>query len=118
MKTFSFKLYGGYKVNLDKKELTIDYQGEKWWFITRSKPRKKTIAFDDIVQVDYKESGMTFGYIRLITKENAGYPSSTYVARNDENAFMVEKDEITQLNEVLDLLKKRCNTIEFKHLKA
>lgn len=118
MKTYSFKLYGGYKVTLDKTEITIDYQGEKWWFITRAKPRQKTISYEDILRVEYKESGMTFGYIRLITKENSEYPSSSYVARHDENAFMVEKDEKALLNEILDLLKKYCKKIEFVHMKA
>lgn len=118
MKTYSFKLYGGYKVTFEKTELTIDYQGEKWWFITRAKPRTKTISYKDVLQVDYKESGMTFGYVRLITKENVDYPSSSYVAQHDENAFMVEKDEINKLNEILDLLKKHCKNIEFNHLKA
>ena len=118
MKTYSFKLYGGYKVTLDKTELTIDYLGEKWLFIVRAKPRQKKIAYEDILRVEYKEAAMTFGYVRVITKENVDYPSSTYVARHDENAFMVEKDEKTPLNEVLDLLKKHCKNIEFVHMKA
>lgn len=118
MKTFSFSLYGGYQVNMDKGEVTIDYKGEKWWFITRAKPRTKTIPIEDILYVDYKESGMTFGYVRLITKENEDFPSSTYVARHDANSFMVEKDELTKLNEILDFLKKNGKKIEFRHLKA
>lgn len=118
MKTFSFKLFGGYKVTIDKHNLTIDYHGEKWWFLTKAKPRKKTIAFEDIIRVDYKESGMTFGYVRIITKENEEYLSSSYVAQHDLNSFMVEKDEAVKLIEVLDLLKKHCKTIQFEHLKA
>ena len=118
MKTFSFRLFGGYKVTLDDKGITIHYNGEKFWIFTSSKPRTKTIAFSDILRIDYKESGMTFGYVRLITKENVEYISSSYVAQHDENAFMVEKDELPLLNEVLDLLKKHCKTIEFEHMKA
>lgn len=118
METFSFRLFGGYKVHLDKTEITIDYAGEKFWFIQKAKPRKKTIAYSDILQVDYKEAGMTFGYVRLITKENVEFLSSSYVAQHDENAFMIEKDELAKLNDVLDILKKRCKTIEFAHLKA
>lgn len=118
MTTFSFRLFGGYKVTINEKEMTIHYNGEKFWIFTKAKPRTKTIAFADILRVDYKESGMTFGYVRLITKENEAYISSSYVAEHDENAFMVEKDELVPLNNVLDLLKKRCKTIEFDHLKA
>ena len=118
MNTYSFRLFGGYKVMIDKAEITINYHGEKWWFITRAKPRQKTIAYEDILRVEYKESGITFGYVRLITKENVDYPSSSYVAQHDENAFMVEKDEKIPLNEVLDLLKKHCKKVEFVHMKA
>lgn len=118
MTVFSFRLFGGYKVTMNDKEMTIDYNGEKFWIFTTAKPRTKTIAFSTIVRVDYKEAGMTFGYVRLITKDNEEYLSSSYVAQHDENAFMVEKDELVKLNEVLDLLKKRCKTIEFEHLKA
>lgn len=118
MKTFSFRLFGGYKVTIGDRDMTIDYNGEKWWFITRAKPRTKTIAFDEIVRVDYKESGMTFGYIRLVTKENEEYASSSYVAQHDPNSFMIEKDEVAKLNEVLDLLKKHCKKIQFDQLKA
>lgn len=118
MKTFSFKLYGGYEVTVNKSDITIDYLGEKWWFITKAKPRTKTLLFEEILRVDYKESGMTFGYVRLMTQATINYPSSTYVAQHDENAFMVEKDEIEKLNEILDLLKKKCKTIEFAQLKS
>lgn len=118
MKTYSFKLFGGYKVMLDQTDLTIDYAGEKILFIKKAKPRMKTISYSDILRVEYKESGMTFGYVRLITKENVEYVSSMYVAQHDENAFMVEKDEVGKLNEVLDLLKKKCKNIEFIHMKA
>lgn len=118
MDTFSFKLFGGYKVHLDKTEVTVDYAGEKFWFIQKAKPRKKTLEYIDILRVDYKEAGMTFGYVRLITKENEEFLSSSYVAQHDENAFMVEKEELPKLNGVLDILKKRCKTIEFVHLKA
>jgi hypothetical protein len=118
MKTFSFRLFGGYQVEIDKNEVTIDYNGEKWWIITKAKPRKKTIAFDNLLRIDYKESGMTFGYVRFITKENEEYLSSSYVAQHDESAFMVEKDELTKLNEVLSLLKKYNKNIEIKQLKA
>lgn len=118
MKTFSFKLFGGYNIDIDQKEMKIDYLGEKWWIITKAKPRKKVIPFGEIIRVDYKEAGMTFGYVRLITNENEEYPSSTYVAQHDENAFMVEKDELAKLNEVLGLLKKHNKEIEFSQLKA
>lgn len=118
MNTFSFRLFGGYKVHLDKTEVTIDYAGEKFWFIQKAKPRTKTLAYGDILRVEYKESGMTFGYVRFITKENEAFLSSSYVAQHDENAFMIEKDEVTKLNEVLDILKKRCKKIEFIHMKA
>ncbi|ATP42123.1 hypothetical protein CSE16_20085 [Solibacillus sp. R5-41] len=118
MKTFSFKLFGGYNIYIDQKEMKIEYLGEKWWIITKAKPRTKVIPFEGISRVDYKESGMTFGYVRLITNENIEYPSSSYVAQHDENAFMVEKDELAKLNEVLDLLKKHNKKIEFAHLKA
>lgn len=118
MKTYSFKLFGGYQVEVDKNEVAIDYNGEKWWIITRAKPRKKTIAFDELIRIDYKESGITFGYVRFITKENEEYLSSSYVAQHDENAFMVEKDELAKLNEVLELLKKYNKNIEIKLLKA
>lgn len=118
MKIYSFKLFGGYKVILDKTDITIDYAGEKFLFINKSKPRVKTISYNDILRVDYKEAGMTFGYVRLITAENAPYVSSTYVAQHDENAWMVEKDEISFLNEVLDILKKNCKDIQFAQLKA
>lgn len=118
MKTFSFKLFGGYNITIDQKEMKIDYLGEKWWIITKAKPRTKVIPLGEILRVDYKESGMTFGYVRLITKENEEYASSTYVARHDENAFMVEKDELAKLNEVLNLLKKHNKKIEFDQLKA
>ena len=118
MNTFSFRLFGGYEVRMDKTEMMIDYAGEKLWFIQRAKPRTKTIAYRDILRVEYKEAGMTFGYVRLITQENEEFLSSTYVARHDENAFMVEKDELTKLNEVLDSLKKSNKAIEFVHMKA
>ncbi|MGN7477803.1 hypothetical protein ACTHOQ_08095 [Solibacillus silvestris] len=118
MKTYSFKLFGGYKVTLDQTEITIDYAGEKFWFIKKAKPRMKKIPYKEVLRVEYKEAGMTFGYIRIITQENAPYPSSTYVAQHDENAFMVEKDEVGKLNEVLDLLKKLCKNIEFVQMKA
>lgn len=118
MNTFSFRLYGGYKVHLDKSEVTIDYAGEKFLFIQKAKPRTKTLAYSDLLRVEYKEAGMTFGYVRFITKENEEFLSSSYVAQHDENAFMVEKDELTKLNSVLDILKKYCKTIEFLHMKA
>lgn len=118
MKTYSFRLFGGYKVSLDKKDITIDYAGEKFLFINKSKPRMKTVSYNDILRVEYKEAGMTFGYVRLITEENAPYVSSTYVAQHDENAWMVEKDESSKLNEVLDILKKQCNHIQFVQMKA
>ena len=118
MNTFSFRLFGGYKVHLDKTEITIDYAGEKIWFIQRAKPRTKTIYYRDILRVEYKEAGMTFGYVRLITKENEEFLSSTYVAQHDENAFMVEKDELTKLNDVLDHLKKSNKAMELIHMKA
>lgn len=114
MNTFSFRLFGGYKVTIDQKEVTIDYAGEKLWFITRSKPRTKTTPFSDIMRIDYKESGMSFGYVRIITKENVDYPSSTYVAQHDANAFMLEKDELAKLNEVLDLLRKHAKVQKLK----
>ena len=80
MKTFNFKLFGGYTVKIDKTDVTVDYAGEKWLFITRAKPRTKTIVFDDILRVEYKESGsLAFGYVRFITKENEAYPSSSYI---------------------------------------
>lgn len=118
MKTYSFKLFGGYKVMLDQKDIIIDYAGEKFLFIKKAKPRKKAIPYQEILRVDYKEAGMTFGYVRLITEHNAPYVSSSYVAQHDENSWMVEKDEIGKLNEVLDLLKKQCKNIEFVHMKA
>lgn len=118
MTKFSLRLFGGYKVTLNEKDMTIHYNGEKFWIFTSSKSRTKTIAYSDILRVDYKESGMTFGYMRLITKENEDYVSSTYVAQHDANAFMVEKDELVILNDVLDILKKKCKTIEFQHQKA
>lgn len=118
MKTFSFKLFGGYNITIDPKEMKIDYLGEKWWFITKAKPRTKIIPLEEVTRVDYKEAGITFGYVRLITNENEEYLSSSYVAQHDVNAFMVEKDELAKLNEVLDLLKKHHKKIEFVHLKA
>lgn len=118
MTTLSFRLFGGYKVTFTDKDVTIHYHGEKFWIFTRAKARTKTIAYSDILRVDYKESGMTFGYVRLITSENEDYVSSSYVAEHDENAFMIEKDELALLNSALDLLKKHCKTIEFEHLKA
>ncbi|MEK4427393.1 hypothetical protein [Solibacillus sp. FSL K6-1523] len=118
MKTFSFKLFGGYNIDIDQKEMKIDYLGEKWWILTKAKPRMKVIPLGEIKRVDYKEAGMKFGYVRLITNENEEYPSSTYVAQHDENAFMVEKDELSNLNEVLDLLKKHNKKIEFSYQKA
>ena len=119
MKTFNFKLFGGYTVKIDKTDVTVDYAGEKWLFITRAKPRTKTIVFDDILRVEYKESGsLAFGYVRFITKENEAYPSSSYVAQHDENAFMIEKDEVEKLNEVLDVLKKQLKNIQFVYMKA
>ncbi len=118
MKTFSFKLFGGYNIDIDQKEMKIDYLGEKWWILTKAKPRMKIIPFGEISRVDYKEAGMTFGYVRLITNGNEEYPSSTSVAQHDENAFMVEKDELAKLHEVLNLLKKYNKKIEFAQLKA
>lgn len=118
MKTYSFKLFGGYKVTLDKTDLTIDYAGENFLFIKKAKPRTKTIPYGDILRVEYKEAGMTFGYVRLITTENAPYVSSTSVAKIDENAWMVERDEERFLNDVLELLRKQCKNIQFAKMKA
>ena len=107
MNTFSFKLYGGYTVSVVKDEVTIKYAGEKVLFFTRSKPREKTFSLKDVIRVDYKESSsMMFGYVRFVTEPMDQYVSSVYMARHDEYSFMVERDEVHQLNAVLNLVKK------------
>lgn len=107
MSTFSFKLFGGYKVTLDKYDVTIQYAGEKFLFFQKSKPREKTFSLKEIIRVEYKEStSMTFGYIRFITESMDRYASSSYMARHDEYSFMVEKDELHQLNAVLNHINK------------
>lgn len=107
MSTFSFKLFGGYKVTLDNKNITIQYAGEKFLFFQKSKPRENTFSLNDIIRVDYKEAtSMTFGYVRFVTAEMDQYVSSSYMARHDVYSFMVERDEVHQLNAVLGQINK------------
>ena len=107
MSTFSFKLFGGYTVTIEKSDVTIKYAGEKFLFFQKSKPREKTFSLNDIIRVDYKEAtNMTFGYVRFVTQPMDQYLSSSYMARHDEYSFMIEKDEVAQLNGVLGHVRK------------
>ena len=112
MKSFEFKLYGGFTLTFDKDTLTIQVNGVKGMFFQRVKPRHKVIPYDQILRVDYKGAGMTVGYVRFITPELIDYPSSMYVAENDENSLIFEKDELEKFNELMDYLHKKLPNVE------
>ena len=116
MKSFEFKLYGGFTLTFDKEALTIDVKGMKGLFFQRVKPRHKVIPYDQILRVDYKGAGMTVGYIRFITPELVDYPSSMYVAEHDENSLIFEKDELEKFNELMNYIHKKLPQVE-KELK-
>ena len=112
MKSFEFKLYGGFTLTFDKETLTIDVKGVKGLFFQRVKPRHKVIPLDQILRIDYKGAGMTVGYVRFITPELVDYPSSMYVAENDENSLIFEKDELENFNVLMDYLHKKLPQVE------
>ncbi len=116
MKSFKFKLYGGFTLTFENDTLTIDVNGMKGLIFQRVKPRHKVIPYDQILRIDYKGAGMTVGYVRFITPELVDYPSSIYVAENDENSLIFEKDELQKFNELMDYLHKKLPNVE-KQLK-
>ena len=72
MKSFEFKLYGGFTLTFDKETLTIDVKGVKGLFFQRVKPRHKVIPLDQILRIDYKGAGMTIGvYCKIKVQTSA-----------------------------------------------
>ena len=114
MKSFEFKLFGGFTITFEKEHLEIEVKGVKGLFFQRIKPRHKAIRYDEIVKIDYKEAGYSVGYIRFVTPEIEKYPSSQFVAEVDENSIIFEKDEKEKYEEFMMYVHKKLPQIE-KH---
>lgn len=117
MTTFEFSLFGGYTITFEKEQMTIDVKGEKGWFFYRMKPRSKTIRYEDLLFIDYKEPGRAVGYVRFVTDEIKDYPSSQFVAQVDENSFLVERDEKEKYQELMMFVRKKLPNIAMNPLK-
>lgn len=117
MSSYQFNINGGTTVELHEDAITISVKGIKGWLFQRVKPRSNTIAFKDIVRIDYKKASITVGYIRVITPDYLEYPSSLYVAEHDPQAFIFEKEDMAIFEQLMTELHKVLPNIPKQPLK-
>ncbi|MCM3316692.1 DUF4429 domain-containing protein [Rummeliibacillus stabekisii] len=104
-KTFEFKSNGKFTVSVDEHYVKIQPKGFANFVNKGGSKGEKSIPIKSITAIQFKEPGMTTGYIQFAYSGSTETKGGSLSAVKDENSITFNKKELAQAKEFVELIE-------------
>ncbi|MDM5248803.1 MULTISPECIES: DUF4429 domain-containing protein [unclassified Lysinibacillus] len=109
-KVFEFKSNGKFIVTVDDYNVKIQPKGFSNFINKGGSKGEKSIPIKSITAIQFKEPGLTTGYVQFAYSGSSETKGGTMAAVKDENTITFVKKELKQAREMVDLIESKRQT--------
>ncbi len=106
-KVYDFKSNGKFTVTVDDYNVKIQSKGFSNFINKGGSKGEKSIPIKSITAIQFKEPGLTTGYIQFAYSGSSETKGGTMAAVKDENSITFVKKELKQAREMVDLIESK-----------
>ncbi|WP_445479187.1 DUF4429 domain-containing protein [Lysinibacillus irui] len=103
---FEFKSNGKFTVTVDEYNVKIKSKG-MLNYMNKGSRGEKSIPIKSITAIQFKDPGLTAGYIQFAYSGSSESKGGVFDAVKDENSVLFAKKELKQARELVDLIESK-----------